>query len=393
MMSSNNQRTFKDLVSIYKAASFVGNTSEASIMLDKEDLREILHDIAQHPDDFGVTIESGNLELGEILTLHVAPPKLRMGQLHFSFNEYLKNSKNRIKEANNFFIVDLNFYNKEREALPIISRYRNVLRLITLFKECSAYLDETNAELVFVETNVLKIPVNYSAEDLVDSNDSLIQSLIANFAEDTHKEQKLTILASSIKSLCESKSKESSFSSMLRDLKLLSESFQKGYKVFVSGFSYEKILDQLRVAKIEEMGKIHKVFSDIQNQILGIPVATIIVATQMKQANGWDSQALINTAVVLGALFFTIMILFVLFNQWQTLSAISDELKHKKEQAESNYKAIYDDISTTFDSLTIRLRVQKIVFITLGFIVACGLYLTFKFYFFLTPYATQHLFH
>ena len=362
-------------------------------MLDKEELREILHDIAQHPDDFGITIESGNLELGEILTLHVAPPKLRMGQLHFSFNEYLKNSKNRIKEANNFFIVDLNFYNKEREALPIISRYRNVLRLITLFKECSAYLDETNAELVFVDTNVLKIPVNYSAEDLVDSNDSLIQSLIANFAEDTHKEQKLTILASSIKSLCESKSKESSFSSMLRDLKLLSESFQKGYKVFVSGFSYEKILDQLRVAKIEEMGKIHKVFSDIQNQILGIPVATVIVATQMKQANGWDSQALINTAVVLGALFFTIMILFVLFNQWQTLSAISDELKHKKEQAESNYKAIYDDINTTFDSLTTRLRVQKIVFITLGFIVACGLYLTFRFYFFLTPYATQYLFH
>ncbi|HHA1340301.1 TPA: hypothetical protein ACOEFP_000870 [Enterobacter bugandensis] len=113
----------------------------------------------------------------------------------------------------------------------------------------------------------------------------------------------------------------------------------------------------------------------------------------MKQANGWDSQALINTAVVLGALFFTIMILFVLFNQWQTLSAISDELKHKKEQAESNYKAIYDDIKTTFDSLTTRLRVQKIVFITLGFIVACGLYLTFKFYFFLTPYTTQYLFH
>ncbi|EJH1050037.1 hypothetical protein NCL56_004423 [Salmonella enterica] len=391
-MSSNSQRTFKDLVSIYKAASFVGNTS-ASILLNKEELCEILHDIIQYPDDFGVTIESGNLELGETLTLHVAPPKLRLGQLHFSFNDYLKNSKNRIKEASNFFIIDLNFHNKDREPLPVISRYRNVLRLITLFKECSAYLDETNAELVFVDTNVLKIPVNYAAEDLVDSNDNLIQSLIANFAEDTHKDQKLTILASSIKSLCESKSKDSSFSFMLRDLQQLSESFQKGYKVFVSGFSYDKILDQLRVAKIEEMGKIHRIFSDIQNQLLGIPVATIIVATQMKQANGWDSQALINTAVVLGALFFTVMILFVLFNQWQTLTAISDELKHKKEQAENNYKAIYDDIKTTFDSLTTRLRVQKIVFVTLGFIVACGLFLTFKFYFFLTPYTIQYLFH
>ncbi|EOZ9345390.1 hypothetical protein [Enterobacter hormaechei] len=391
-MNSNSQRTFKDLVSIYKAASFVGNSS-ASIMLDKDELCEILHDITQHPNDFGVTIESGNIALGETLTLHVAPPKIRLGQLHFSFNDYLKNSKNRIKEASNFFIVDLNFHNKERETLPVISRYRNVLRLITLFKECSAYLDETNAELVFVDTNVLKIPVNYTAEDLVDSNDNLIQSLIANFAEDTHKDQKLTILASSIKSLCESKSKDSSFSSMLRDLQQLSESFQKGYKVFVSGFSYDKILDQLRVAKIEEMGKIHKVFSDIQNQILGIPVATVIVATQMKPAIGWDGQALINTAVVLGALFFTVMILFVLFNQWQTLTAISDELKHKKEQAESNYKAIYDDIKTTFDSLTTRLLVQKIVFVSIGFIVACGLFLTFKFYFFLTPYTIQYLFH
>lgn len=141
--------------------------------------------------------------------------------------------------------------------------------------------------------------------------------------------------------------------------------------------------DQLRVAKIEEMGKIHKVFSDIQNQILGIPVATIIVATQMKQANGWDSQALINTAVVLGALFFTIMILFVLFNQWQTLTAINDELNHKKQQAEYNFKAIYEDIKDTFDSLTTRLLVQKIVFASLGIIVLCGLYLTFRFYFYL----------
>ncbi|EFN7129035.1 hypothetical protein [Escherichia coli] len=266
------------------------------------------------------------------------------------------------------------------------------MSLITLFKDCSAYLDETNFELVFVESNVLKIPVNYSSDDLMNVNGDLIHNLIANFAEDTHKDQKLTILASSIKSSCESKTKETSFSFMLRDLGQLYESYQKGYKVFVSGFSYEKILDQLRVAKIEEMGKIHKVFSDIQNQILGIPVATIIVATQMKQANGWDSQALINTAVVLGALFFTIMILFVLFNQWQTLTAINDELNHKKQQAEYNFKAIYEDIKDTFDSLTTRLLVQKVVFASLGIIVLCGLYLTFRFYFLLTPYAITYLF-
>ncbi|WP_242365598.1 hypothetical protein [Yersinia enterocolitica] len=391
-MSSNNQRTFNDLVAIYKAASFKDNISEASITIANEELCSIISDVSEHPDDFGITVEAGNVAVGQELTLHVTQPKLRLGQLHFSFDDYLKNSRNRIKEASNFFIIDLKYYNRDRDTPILLMKYRNILRLVSLFKESSAYLDETNAELVFVDSNVLKIPVNYTSDDLTNIDDSLIQNLIARFAEDTHKEQKLTILASSIKSLCESKTKDTSFSFMLRDLGQLSESFQKGYKVFVSGFSYEKILDQLRVAKIEEMGKIHKVFSEIQNQVLGIPVATIIVATQMKQANGWDSQALINTAIVLGSLFFTAMIIFVLFNQWQTLIAISEELKHKKQQAENNYKAIYIDIKTTFDSLSTRLFIQKVVFVILGAFVTIGLYLTFKFYFFLTPYAAEYLF-
>lgn len=390
-MSSNNQRTFKDLVAIYKAASFTGTSSEASITIADEELLNTLSDVTENPHDFGITVETGSLQVGETLTLHVTPPKLRLGQLHLSFDEYLKNSKNRIKEASNFFIIDLNYHNKDSDAPSDITAYRNLLRLISLFKECSAYLDETNVELVFVDSSVLKIPVNYTTEDLKNIKNDLITNTIANFAEDTHKEQKLTILANSIKSLCESKSKDSSFSFLLRDVNQLTESFHKGYKVFVSGFSYEKILDQLRVAKIEEMGKIHKVFSDIQNQVLGIPVATIIVATQMKQAKGWDTQALINTAVVLGSLFFTIMILFVLFNQWQTLSAISEELNHKKNQAENNYKAIYADIKTTFDSLSRRLCVQRVVFITLSAFVAIGLILTSKFYFYLTPFAWNYI--
>ncbi|MOA19635.1 hypothetical protein D3C78_1400320 [compost metagenome] len=79
------------------------------------------------------------------------------------------------------------------------------------------------------------------------------------------------------------------------------------------------------------------------------------------------------------------MILFVMFNQWQTLSAISDELDYKKHQAETNYESIYDDIKTTFGSLTTRIYTQRAVFIVLGAFVAVGLWLTFKFYFYLTP--------
>ncbi|MGB8665632.1 MAG: hypothetical protein WCD24_12925 [Serratia inhibens] len=384
-MTANNIRKFDDLVTIYKNTTFTTNTSEGTIHISSDELRQCIQDIVDNGNDFGITLESGSIEVGKEITIHIIPPKMRIGQLHKTFDDYLKNSKNRIKEASYYYIINDKFYNRDTQSPLYVQKYRAILRLIALFKESSAYLDESSCELVFVDSNVIKIPVNYTTDDLTRLQLDKTQNFIANFAEDTHRDQKLTILANSIKSMGETKTKESSFNYLIQDFSQLCESFNKGYRVFVSGFSYEKILDQLRVAKIEEMGKIHKVFSDIQNQILGIPVATIIVATQMKQANGWDAQALINTAILIGALFFTAMILFVMFNQWQTLNAISDELDYKKNQAETNYKSIYSDIKTTFGSLTIRIYTQRVVFIVLGIFVSIGLWLTFKFYFFLTP--------
>lgn len=384
-MTANNIRKFDDLVNIYKNTTFTTNNSVGTIHVSTDDLRQCIQDIVDNSNDFGITLESGTIATGEDIIIHITPPKMRIGQLHNTFDDYLKNSKNRIKEASFYYIINDNLYNRDAQPPLHVQKYRAILRLIALFSESSAYLDESNCELVFVDSNVIKIPVNYTTDDLMHLHLDKVQNFIAYFAEDTHRDQKLTILANSIKSMSETKTKDSSFIYLIQDFSQLCESFNKGYKIFVSGFSYDKILDQLRVAKIEEMGKIHKVFSDIQNQILGIPVATIIVATQMKQANGWDAQALINTAIVIGALFFTAMILFVMFNQWQTLNAISDELNYKKNQAETNYKSIYDDIESTFKSLTTRIYTQRVVFIVLGVFVMVGLWLTFKFYFFLTP--------
>ncbi|WP_271311782.1 hypothetical protein [Yersinia intermedia] len=382
-MTANN-RKFDDLVNIYINTTFTTNYSVGTIHISTDDLRQCIQDIIDNSDDFGITLESGAIATGEDIIIRITHPKMRIGQLHNTFDDYLKNSKNRIKEASSYYIINDKFYNRDTPPPLHVQKYRAILRLIALFRESSAYLDESNCELVFVDSNVIKIPVNYTTDDLTHLQLDKVKNFIAYFAEDTHRDQKLTILANSIKSMSETKTKDSSFIYLIQDFSQLCESFNKGYKIFVSGFSYDKILDQLRVAKIEEMGKIHKVFSDIQNQILGIPVATIIVATQMKQANGWDAQALINTAIVLGALFFTAMILFVMFNQWQTLNAISDELNYKKNQAETNYKSIYDDIESTFKSLTTRIYTQRVVFIVLGIFVMVGLLLTFKVYYFLT---------
>ena len=388
----NKKINFADLVNIYKQTKFNAKYTVGSLNISTDELRLCIINIVNNKDESGITLESGEIELGNNVTLHFIPPKLKLGQLHVTFDDYLKNSKNRIKEANSYYILSESYYNKDEHHPQHIINYRMLLRLISLFKESAAYLDETNCELVFLETNVTKIPIIFDAKNVQTLDHEKVNNFIALFAQDTHRDQKLTILANTIKSMCDTKNKDSAFAYLINEIPQLNDSFNKGYNLYVSGFSYDKILDQLRVAKIEEMGKIHKVFSDIQNQILGIPVATLIVATQMKLATDWDGQALINTAVVLGSIFFTAMIMFVMFNQWQTLSAIADELNYKEKQAQTNYKSIYGDIQKTFKSLRARIHTQRVVFITLGFFVIIGSFLTVKFYFFLTPYARHYIF-
>lgn len=390
---NNNQRKFKDLVDIYKATTFTPAESKGLLFISSEEICQCIEDLLQSPDDYGITVESGDISVGSTVHLHIGRPKLKFGQFHDNFEDFLKNSKNRVIEPSNYYIIQENYHNKDDNTPALIEKYRVALRLINLFKNAAAYLDETNCEVVFVDSGVFRISLNYNSDDLSGFNAEDALNFIANFADDTHLEHKLTILANSIRSISDTKEKSSSFSYLLRDLNQLIESVNKGYKIYISGFSYEKILDQLRAAKIEDLGKIHKVFSDIQNQVLGIPVATIVVATQMKQTtNAWDSQALTNTIVMLGALFFTAMILFILFNQFQTLNAIEDELRYKENQASSKYSSIYEDIRLTFKSLMLRLNMQRAAFGFLALFVVAGIVLTFRFYFLLTPYAYNFIF-
>lgn len=97
----------------------------------------------------------------------------------------------------------------------------------------------------------------------------------------------------------------------------MSEFYSKyvdGYRLFVSNFSYDKVISELELAKVEYTGKIHKAFTDIQNQILGIPVATVVVATQMKSAPQIGYEFWVNIAVLTGCWIFVMLVGLLICN-------------------------------------------------------------------------------
>ncbi|NBN45719.1 hypothetical protein GWJ05_07930 [Proteus sp. G2626] len=386
--------SFEQLIELYRRIEFTDDSMTGSFLLEDQTDCDFIDQLLKDERKFGIMLDSGNLVAGETISLTVELPRTSFGSVFRNVRGMLQAPKNLCTELDNYFIFDIQFSKKDTEVPQDIKNYRMVISFLSLLEEDSAYFDKTTYQYIFLGTEVFKLSPRYSYETIRELDNTSLENLISCFKEDTHREQKLDILVNSIQVVTEDIDDKEKFEYMLNNLQKLKEQFLKGYKIFASGFSYDKIMDQLRTAKVEEMGKIHKAFSDIQNHILGIPVASIIVATQFKKASTWQGQGITNTFILLGCFIFICLVFLVLCNQKQTLKVISEELVHKKKQINKEYSFIKDDIDGVFKSIESRLTIQRWAFRIIGVILFVGLISTVFAYILVTEpvlvYVTNH---
>lgn len=383
-----SQAKFDNLVAIYRAMDFGANSRRGKLTIADDAQREsVTKMLSDDNDEYGLKILQGNadaLQIGDVVELEITDPKISIGIVATDYDELLLSPKAQIREPGRYFILSDKFSKTDHVVPDLVERYRNLLKFIELLKQAAAYLDEDTRELIFIHDGKYELPIRFATVDLLQMKSALISRLLDSFGNDTHRDQKLAILAKSVQTLCNSAKPKERFGLLLEHLSELNKSFAEGYRLFVADFSYDKIVNQLEVAKLEEIGKIHKTFSDIQNQILGIPVATIIVATQMKSASSIGYEFWVNTAVLVGCWVFAILSIFVLVNQLHTLNAIGDEIARKKNQMLSDYKSVADLITKSFPFLETRLSAQRWAFYVVGSILIIGLILSHIVYFVLT---------
>ncbi len=382
-----SQAKFDQLVALYRAINFKENTRQGTLTVADEGQRDLITAMLADNDEYGLRILHGNadvLQVGGDVELEVNDPKISIGIVATDLNDLLVAPKARIREPARYYILGEKFCKSDQNVPESIQRYRNLIKLIALLKQAAAYLDEDSGELVFIHDGKYELPIQYAYSNVSGMDLGCISRLLESFENDIHKDQKLAILAKSVQSICNSAKPRERFGLLLEQLPELLKSFSEGYRLFVADFSYDKIVNQLEVAKLEEIGKIHKTFADIQNQILGIPVATIVVATQMKAASSVGYEFWVNTAVLVGCWVFAILSIFVLRNQFHTLTAIGNEIARKKQQMLNDYKSVEDLITKSFPFLEARLNAQRLAFCAVGVILLVGLVLSHVVYFVLT---------
>jgi len=197
----------------------------------------------------------------------------------------------------------------------------------------------------------IEVPVKFTAKDLRSIDSAQVDLLAKALEGEVHSEQRLGILADAVLELVSGQSTGGRFHYLMQNVDELVRRVNNGYRLFASSFSYSKIRSELEKTQSEYVSRIHKTFSDIQGQLLVLPIASVVVATQLKAPTVCGPELLANVAVVCGACLFAALLIASCINQWMTLNAISSEIKGQRTRLNAEFSEIKDLFTGSFDAL------------------------------------------
>lgn len=359
-----------DLESIYASTQFeAGGTGRLTIsnqtMLDTLLLVEADED-AMDDTGLGVLTDRDSLALGREAIIQFNPPRISLGRFAGTFANLIAGPCARVEEPSAYFVVDQRITRNTQPPDEIQVKYRAVLDLVNLLAQAAAFIDKVQQELVFFRDGRILVPVNYEMDDLISIEPSRVHQLTRLFEEPVHQEQKLAILSEAVIDLIAGLPASQRFRFIMREVLELTEKVTAGYRLFASSFTYSRIRREVETAQAEFITRIHKTFVDLQGQILGIPVATIVVASQLKVATACGVDVWTNVAVVAGAWIFVLFLVASIVNQWLTLNAVTFEFKRQQQRLLQDFSQVQTDFNDAFDRLKCRAFWHRVVFVVIG---------------------------
>lgn len=384
--------TFADLIEVYRATRFDGD-GEGVLAIGSEHVAATLRAIIDSNelyDDTQIAVD-GDVEptVGSEVRISVGRPNVKkMGLLVSSFDELFQSPGAVLDEPERYYVKDLGYASGDEPAPDVLLRYRAVLTVLSILRDTASMVDETMRELIFIGKEKVVVPIQFGIRDLGGDVVGKAERLRKLFKDQLHIDEKRTILQTTLIEMVGALRAPIRFGFVVRNLERLADEVEKGYRLFTSSFSYSKIRDDVETARIEFVGKIHKTIVDIQGQLLGIPVATIVVVSQLKKVTGCDATFWTNVGVLLGAWIFVIMLAIAGWNQWKTLTVIGEEVDRQTKRLADDFAVVSGDFADIFKDLKDRIRHHRGVLISIGGVLVIGAAITTIAFFKLLPHGS-----
>ncbi|RYB04450.1 hypothetical protein [Lichenibacterium ramalinae] len=368
---------FDRLIVVYDNVTFDPEGDEGSLHVATVGVRDDLA-LVERDDraasDTGIVLlsEPEDVVLGATVRVRLDAPKPTLGLLARNLDALLAWPGATIAEPVDFYVIDGRYHRSTVPPPADLEAYRRVLALVGLLGQAAVFLDPIRREMMFMKDGRMPMPVTYDAADVAATPAEAAAGLLATFGDDTHREQKLAILAEVVVGVAAGQPRQGRLGHVLRRLDEVLAGVRDGYRLFASEFSYDKVRSDVEDARLDYLSKIHKTFVDVQGQMLGIPVATVVVASQLKPAKDCGGEFWIDVAVLAGAWVFVLLLWLALENQRLTLGAIEAEVSRQRSKILSDYAAIDDRFTAVFDGLRRRIRWQRAVLASIALVGLLG---------------------
>lgn len=289
-----------------------------------------------------------------------------------SLDELINTAERRITSPSKFYLADTDcLYDGDASKLPeAANHYIDATLLYGTLGNAADHKGGIGSTktLIFLQKGKLEIVPEYTAADLRELRS--VSQLTSEFIEsETHKEQKQTIVRTVLFELFQGR-RRVPFSELLGQFDDFIEKLNASYQLYVSEFSFQKVKTEVEKEKLEATTKLNKVFSDIQNQLLAVPAALILVGGQMENTTSWSSK---NVLIWMGALVFAVLMTLLVRNQRHTLLAVKQEIDQQWQQIKGKHHSVADRFETSYRQLDKRYIHQAWLLRVVSLLVATAL--------------------
>ena len=248
--------------------------------------------------------------------------------VYVNLDAFFAHPANLTATPDRFTILDLDYTHGTGAEVPKpIAQYLSVVQLCGLLTKSADHVANSGTSLHFIKNHDAKVEVKleYIPEALVSL--PALDAFASDFVDSTHhQDQKRTIVRTALLETFKG-SRCITVTELLPRFDSLIESVRNSYAMYVAEFSFEKIRAEVEKDNLDSTLKLNKTISDIQNQLLAIPVALMLVGGQMLPE---DHLTVKNLVIWIGSMAFGLIMNLLISNQHIAIKAIDEEIRLRK---------------------------------------------------------------
>lgn len=380
--------------------SIIGSEATIKVELNEElaavvgQLLDELDGAVQVRDGNGRAVARRALSVGSSYSVTVAAQHTTISQhVYCTIGELLRPRANLCAEPASYLVLKPHFksWDGSPEVPSGILQYRQAIAFAGLVTGSSHYAvnSSVDPEAVFImRSAALRVPIQYGNDDLRELAD--VPVLVSELQEGPWPDTRRSLFAKAIVDSLQSVGQSKPFPFLLDNYSAVVHAFRRNLQIFESQFEFETQSERLEAEKRGFISQLSAIVTDVQNKVLAIPGALLLVGSQLRQGNGLVN-VLSNSAVFLATVGVSLLVWLLTSYQLGMVkhARVEIEARTKRWKAEAPY--LVKGEGEPFESVTDHAsKVERSIFyirLMAGIvqIIALGLYLK------MTPELTKQL--